>query len=86
VLEEDYMDLRMFMRLLAMESEYKEWVEKQMAANPNQPPIFISEEMMNKATDPQVVGVRELTDDLMDLSSELQIYYISTPEANADYN
>lgn len=86
VLEEDYMDLRMFTRLLAMESDYKEWLEQQMAAHPHLQPVFLSEQRINDAHDEQVVGARKRTNDGMDLSNALHIYIISTPEANADLN
>jgi hypothetical protein len=86
VLEEDYVDLRMFMRLLAMESDYKEWVEEQLKANPNSKPLYITEDMVNAAKDDNVVAVRELTDEMIELSHTLHIYIIDTPEINAEYN
>ncbi|HEY8403464.1 MAG TPA: hypothetical protein VIK71_02535 [Flavobacteriales bacterium] len=78
VLEEDYMDLRMFTRLLAMESEYKEWLEQQIAAHPNQSPVLLSEQRID--------GARVLSNGVTDLSNDHQIYIISTPESNAELN
>lgn len=86
ITEDAIVDMHGFVRLLAMESDYKEWVAEQMEKDSNQPPIYLSEEMVNHAQDEQVCLLREVRDEFIDLMGFLSIYLIDTDDLKADYN
>lgn len=86
ITEDAVVDMHGFVRLLAMESDYKEWVAEQLAKDPKQPPIFLSEEMVNNAQDEQVCLLREVRDEFIELMGDLSIYLIDTDDLKAEYN
>lgn len=84
--EEAVTDLHVFIRLLAMETDYKDWVAKQMEENPNAHTPFLSEAMLSLAEDGQVQTLLDLREDLEDLLSYLSSYMLDTDEMKVEYN
>lgn len=84
--EEAVTDLHVFIRLLAMETDYKDWVAQQMAENPNAHTPFLSEAMLSLAEDGQVQTLLDLREDLEDLLSYLTSYMLDTDEMKVEYN
>lgn len=85
-LEDHIADLGIFPRLLAMETDYKQWVEKQMAdITPNHHP-FITDDMLHLAEDPQVQVLMELHTEVMELISLLSAYWQQTDELKSEFN
>jgi len=84
--EEAVVDMHVWIRLLAMETDYKEWVAKQMEENPTAHKPFISEAMLTMAEDPQVQTLLDLRNEIEDLMGYLCTYMLDTDEMKVDYN
>ena len=85
-LDEHMSDLGIYPRLLAMETDYKEWVAAELAKPETKHRPFITEDMLKLATDAQVQMLMELKQEVWDLLTELDRYWQDTQELKAEFN
>jgi len=76
----------LYARMLAEKTDFKNWVAEQKTINPSVPRPFITEEMLNKAEDPQVIALHQLSKKLNECLEHFGSYWRGTDEINMEMN
>lgn len=76
----------LYARLLAEKTDFKDWVAEQKTINPSVPRPFITEEMLNKAEDPQVIALYQLNKKISECLNHYGSYWQGTDEVNMEMN
>ena len=73
-----------YSRLLAMETDMREWLQQQMTAGVRHP--FITDEMLSVCADANVIAAFELKNEVSDLLNYLGDYWQTTDEFRSELN